>query len=57
VMSQLMFQWRQVSIVTIQADKKTVDIKRIPSYDGVVSGTDIFDAVFTVTPQIRMTLS
>jgi len=55
-MSKLMFQCRQVSIVTIQPDKKMGNIKRILSYDGVVSGTDIFNAVFTVPPQIRVTL-
>lgn len=51
-----MYQWGQVSIVTIQSDKKTGNIMRILSYDGVVAGTDTFDAVFTVPPQISGTL-
>jgi len=36
-----MFQWGQVSVITIQPDKKTGNIKRILIYDGVVPGTDI----------------
>jgi len=40
-MSQPMFQWGQVSIVTIQPDKKMGYIKRILIRDGVVADTDI----------------
>jgi len=41
VMSQRMFQCRQVPNITIQPDKKLGHIKSILIYDGVVAGTDI----------------